>query len=67
MDEKQYVSKEAFDAETKRVSNALDYTNKRIDDIKDFVSWGIGVLSITFVLVQIGIGFLLYVITKTPG
>lgn len=28
MDEKQYVSKEAFDAETTRVNNALDYTNK---------------------------------------
>ena len=64
MSEKEYISKETFDAEISRAKVAEEYTNKRIDDLKDFVSWGVAILGITFVMIQIGVGFLLYVLAN---
>lgn len=64
MNEKDYVTKEQCDHETDIVATAINYTNKRIDDLKDYVSWGIAIISVSFIMVQIGIGFLLYILTK---
>lgn len=64
MNEKDYVTKEQCDRETDIVATAVNHTNKRIDDLKDYVSWGIAIISVSFIMVQIGIGFLLYILTK---
>ena len=64
MSDKEFVTKEQCDNTTDIITTAINGTNKRIDDLKDYISWGIAIISISFIMVQIGIGFLLYILTK---
>ena len=41
-----------------------DKTNERISDLHSYITWGFSLLGIIFVIVQLGVGFLLYLITK---
>lgn len=61
-----YVRKDIHEKDTDILAEAVNNTNNRIDDIKDFVSWGLTLLGIIFVIVQIGVGFLLYILTNKP-
>ncbi|MBR0279127.1 MAG: hypothetical protein IJQ75_04010 [Synergistaceae bacterium] len=61
-----YVRKDIHEKDTDILADAVNNTNNRIDDIKDFISWGLTLLGIIFVIVQIGVGFLLYILTNKP-
>ena len=67
MDSKDTVSKEVFDSKVETLLILHDKTNERIDDLHSYITWGFSLLGILFVIVQLGIGFLLYLLTKTPG
>ncbi len=64
MNENEYVRKDIFDERADHLATAINDTNNRIDDIKDSVNWNFAVLTGTFVIVQIGIGFLLYILAR---
>lgn len=64
MNEKDYVTKEVFDSKIDTLLILDEKTNQRVDDVKDAINWHFSVLTITFAIVQIGIGFLLYILTK---
>ncbi len=64
MDEKEYVTKEIFDSKIDTLLILNDKTNERINDLHSYISWGYSILAGAFVIVQIGIGFLLYVLAK---
>lgn len=58
----EYVRKDVHDKDTDILAQAINDANNRIDDIKDFITWGFSLLGIIFVIVQLGIGFLLYLL-----
>ncbi|MBQ6971810.1 MAG: hypothetical protein IJP86_05580 [Synergistaceae bacterium] len=63
----EYVRKDIHDKDTDILAQAVNDTNNIIDDIKDFITWSLSLLGIIFMIVQLGIGFLLYLLAKTPG
>ena len=64
MNENEYVRKDIFEERLDHITTAINDTNQRIDDLKDSVNRNFSVLTIVFAMVQIGIGFLLYVLAK---
>ncbi len=64
MNENEYVRKDIFEERLDHITTAINDTNQRIDDLKDSVNRNFSVLMIVFAMVQIGIGFLLYVLAK---
>ena len=66
MSDSEFVRKDIYDKDLEIIAAELSSTEKRLDDIKDFISWGLGILGAIFVITQIGIGFLLYMLSTTP-
>lgn len=67
MNDAEYVRKDVHDEQINHLITAINAVSDRVDDLKDSVNRNFSVLAIVFTIVQIGIGFLLYVLTKTPG
>ena len=65
-DDEKYVRKDIHDKDTDILAQAINNTNDRIDDVKDFITWGLTLLGIIFVIVQLGVGYLLYLLTQKP-
>ncbi|MBQ4430393.1 MAG: hypothetical protein IJP89_10140 [Synergistaceae bacterium] len=65
-DDEKYVRKDIHEKDTDILAQAINNTNDRIDDVKDFITWGLTLLGIIFVIVQLGVGYLLYLLTQKP-
>ncbi|MBQ7543874.1 MAG: hypothetical protein IJT02_02920 [Synergistaceae bacterium] len=64
MNDNDFVRKDLHDKDIDIVIQETNNLNNRIDDLKSFVSWGFSILGILLVVVQLGVGFILYLITK---
>ena len=64
MNDNDFVRKDLHDKDMDIIIQETNNLNNRIDDIKSFVSWGFSILGILLVVVQLGVGFILYLITK---
>ena len=67
MDEQKYVRKDLYEKDTDLLVQEISSLKERISEIKDFMNWTLASLGILFVIVQIGVGFVLWLITRTPG
>ena len=67
MNDSEFVRKDLHDKDIDILIQECNNLNNRIDDMKAFVSWGFSILGILLVVVQLGVGFILYLITKTPA
>ena len=65
-DNNDYVTSEKLDDKVDTLLIINDKTNERIDDLKSYISWAFTVMGIIFVIVQLGIGFLLFLLTNKP-
>lgn len=65
-DDEKFVRKDIHEKDTDILAQAINDTNDRLDDIKDFITWGLSLLGVIFVIVQLGVGFLLYIFTSKP-
>ena len=67
MNDSDFVRNDLHDKDIDILIQENNNLNNRIDDMKAFVSWGFSILGVLLVVVQLGVGFILYLITKTPA
>ena len=60
----EYVTKEKLNDKIDTLLVLHDKTNERIDDLHSYITWGFSIIGAVFTIVQIGLGFLLYLLTK---
>lgn len=62
----EFIRKDLHDKDHDMIATEIKNLNSRLDDVKGFIGWGFAVLGLAFVIAQVGIGYLLYVISITP-